>query len=243
MPTPTTLRTPNQRIILPPECVFYVDPNTDRRKITLTDWAGLYGKSIGLDPHQDLSIVDAEVWGPNAIKVRSLNGSSDYMYCSSHSSIDITSVSAQEPLSVFGVINVDVDQISTSGYIICKNNSSFNDVQYGYYVTPTAISVWLNGNQRAVSPNVINKGSWQFVGFTFDGSNVNIYVNSTLVRTTAYVSANITSAPNFAIGRRAPDNAYLKCLVGPQFICRSYIQDIMLWANKVKLFQKYNIAG
>lgn len=243
MPTPiiTKMLLQHNKIELPPECVFYIDPNLDRGKTTLTDWARLYGKTIGTDAHLDLTVVDSEVYAPNGIIVKHLNGAEDHFYCNNHSNIDITSVTAQKPLSIFGFINVDTD-FSTAGYIMCKNLDSSSNIQYGYYVTPNAISVWLNGSQRAISSNVITKGKWQFVGFIFNGSEVNIYVNGQSVKNTVYTASTLTSYPYFNIGRRAPENSHIKGSLGIQFICQSSINDIMLWVNKLKLFQKYDIA-
>jgi len=193
------------------------------------------------DPHQDLTIIDAEAWGPNATIVRSLNGSSDYMYCGNHSNIDIITATPQKPLSVFGVVNVDTN-ITGSGYILCKNGALATDVQYGYfYAIDNTIKVWLNGGERSASGVVITRGKYQFVGFNWDGSSIKIYVNGNVVKTSAY-SATLTSAANFAIGRRVA-TAYAKGLFGIQLITQSPAQDVINWAKKIKLFERYGIAA
>jgi len=194
------------------------------------------------DPHQDLTIIDAEAWGPNATIVRSLNGSSDYMYCGNHSNIDIITATPQRPLAVFSTFRAD----GGVGYIICKNNSAATDIQYAIqfgFIGSLRIDVYLNGADRLQSPaNSIINGKWYFAGFVWDGISIKLYINNNLVATVAY-SDILISRPNFRLGCRGSNGVFFKGLLGPQFITYgATLFDVKTWADKVKLLQKYGIA-
>lgn len=232
----------NQEIKLPPECLFYIDPNLNQRCSTLTDWAGIYGMSKGNDSHLKLNIIDKEVAGYYGL-VRSLNGSSDCFYCNSHSNIDITTA----PLCLGFTFNADA--ITTNGYLICKNDTASTDIQYGVQYDPIneRLIVFFDGVARhATALGSVKKGVWYFGVVYWDGYIVKVYLNNVLLQPSGYTglySGTLPSRPNFRIGCRGSNSVFLRGKIGVCFIATCNDIEVFYWAKDIKLMERYGIPS
>ena len=125
---------------------------------------------------------------------------SDYVDKSDNFGLDIIA----RPMSLFAWINITSG--SSTGYLFCRNDVGFNDVQYGMYWSTDddyLISV-LEGTDRVFSAgSSIPVGSWHHVGFTWasDGTVQN-YVDGVASGSSASYTGALTSRPTISIGRR-----------------------------------------
>jgi biopolymer transport protein ExbB len=121
--------------------------------------------------------------------------------------IDIT----EAPLTISAWIN----KTSVAyGWIAAKNNNLLTDVQFGIDSYPDVvngrITIFLEGIQRAASAlGSLLLNTWTHAAFTWDGSTVQAYIDGLPSGTPGAFSGSLTSRPNFNIGKRQPNAAWL----------------------------------
>lgn len=100
------------------------------------------------------------------------------------------------------------------GWICCKNDNSLATVQFGIDSYPDAvngrITCFLEGIQRcasALGSLVLN--TWTHCALTWDGVTCQAYINGVASGASAPFAGSLTSRPNFNIGKREPNSAWL----------------------------------
>lgn len=127
------------------------------------------------------------------------DGSNYHLEVANSTSLDITTA----PMCVSAVIKPN----NTSGYIISKSLESLATVQYGFLhdtsTLQSAVRVVLNGTAVCDSGvNTVPNNVYSHVAFTWDGTNVKLYVNN-ILKITAPYSGTLTSRPYINIGCRS----------------------------------------
>jgi fibronectin type 3 domain-containing protein len=161
------------------------------RGVTIFDNSGNGNNGIIAGP----SWVNSKEGLGKALEFGGMNG---YVSLPNSSSLDITN----PPLSIFAWIKVK--EGADTGWIVAKNYSSASNIQYGMFwrTGDNKIEVYLQGGSRVSSPsNSVLAGNWYFVGFTWDGQYVRLFINGVQSATGTY-TGTLSSQPYLRIGRR-----------------------------------------
>jgi fibronectin type 3 domain-containing protein len=161
------------------------------RGVTIFDSSGNGNNGIIAGP----SWVNSKEGLGKALEFGGMNG---YVSLPNSASLDITN----PPLSIFAWIKVK--EGADTGWIVAKNYDSASNIQYGMFwrTGDNKIEVYLQGGSRVSSPlNSVLAGNWYFVGFTWDGQYVRLYINGVQSATGTY-TGTLTSQPYLRIGRR-----------------------------------------
>jgi len=191
--------------IIPNKTVLYLDPfnSTDGKII---DNSG-YGNHAIVSGPADKTLS----YG----KAKYFDAFDDYISISNSNTLDITSA----PLSIF--MWIKVASTAGTGYMICKNLSSAFNVQYGMYFVTASNTVQTNLNSKnVVATDAISRENWHCVGFTYDGINVQNYVDGNKSGALTPFTDPLPTQPYLRIGRRETGTAYFKGSIGEVWIIR-----------------------
>jgi hypothetical protein len=143
---------------------------------------------------------------------RHLDGSDDYGYPMNSPALDITSA----PLAVF--VTVKMGTPGGTAYIVCKNLSTAGDAQYaiihdvsGSYAgnaNSFVVTIEAAGNYVKTPVGSAIIGTWQDIGFIWDGAKLKAWINASKIAAEDTYSGSLTSRPNFRIGRRETATGY-----------------------------------
>ena len=175
------------------------------------------------------------------------NATSDYISAANTSSIDVLAA----PLSVSAWVHFNSTS-TANPYVLCKNLDSAATIQYAIYwdIANKRLNIYLDGAVRAISAsNSVLPGGWTHVGFAWNGSHVQCFVNGSASGSAGAYSGSLTSRPNMAIGRRNNAgyvyglidevNILKAALNSSQFLnLASYYGDPTLEAGKILIRQR-----
>ncbi len=137
----------------------------------------------------------------------SLDGANDYVDFGNilnFDETDVFSISAWiYPTDVSKVFQGIVDKLTGAGYRLLLNNGRV----YGQVRTS-----WYGAVQSASSPaSSIIEDQWQHVAFTFDGSELKVYLSGTLVETTPFTLPSVgTTGSSLKVGQADNNNRYFE---------------------------------
>jgi hypothetical protein len=144
-------------------------------------------------------------------KALSFNGTNSVVTIADSSALDLTTGMTLEAW---------VDPATVGGWesIILKERPSAPGLSYGMYASTNvnAPGGYINtggSDVAATGTSALTPGTWAHLALTYDGSNLRLYVNGTLVRTTANTGSLITSTGNLSIGGNSIWGEYFNGLI------------------------------
>jgi hypothetical protein len=157
---------------------------------TLTDLiGGQNGTLTNMDPGTDW-VADTSAGGVRALD---FDGTNDYVNAST------AGVITGSNLSVSVWVNIARTLSTTQGIVVKNNNGASNN--YGLWAFSGGVRFWVHtasGVRSAIASPSLN--TWVHLCGTYDGSNLRIYLNGSLIQTVAGTGNIVTAAEPFWIG-------------------------------------------
>lgn len=214
------------------------------------------------------------VWYDNSVNQGGLNvqlyNSPTYMTYSSPSftnttsgSIRFTSASSQYGFNdnAFNILTPNYFSLecvfsaasTTTGTIVCltTNNTATDPMVYSLRISSSALYAYINTNQAgspvetALDPQVINTSNWYHVMLTYNGTNVKLYLNNSLV-TSATTNGVLydTGTPQFNVARRSgAAGNYFNGTVGILRVYNRALTASEVKTNYSSIYTRYNLSA
>jgi hypothetical protein len=152
------------------------------------------------------------IYGATTTNLGRINGALDFN--GSNAYIDRAHSPLLEPSNFTVATWFNADTLPTSGdtrkWLVCKNANEATDGNYSLIVrggthnhVNARMKIGAATYQVSSALNSVQLGVWNHAAMTFDGGSFKLYLNGTLVATTAVNAARTFGVGNLTIGRRA----------------------------------------